>query len=108
MAASSMRQRPITKLRPGLERFEEKRLLSAGPSTAHLLNPETGPGAPALLSTGSSGALGAVGDLPNDHARPTRPSRSNPTRDGALTASVDRGEPPSPSPAFTLFRITNT
>jgi hypothetical protein len=30
-----MRKRPITKFRPGLERLEEKRVLSASPSTAH-------------------------------------------------------------------------
>ena len=32
-----MRRRPNTRFRPGLERFEEKQLLSAGASTAHAL-----------------------------------------------------------------------
>src|SRR5689334_20577186 len=39
-----MRKRPMMSLRPGLERFDEKRLLSAGPSTVHAASHNPGAG----------------------------------------------------------------
>jgi hypothetical protein len=54
-----MSQRPIIKYCPGLERFEERQLLSAGSSFLHSADPP--------------GVLGTVRDVRNNRAAPTHP-----------------------------------
>ena len=55
-----MHERPITKYLPGLERLEEKQLLSASPSSTPLASH----GALASQPADTPSALGAVGGIP--------------------------------------------
>jgi hypothetical protein len=72
-----MRERPILKLRPGLEQFEAKQLPSASPLTTPLVNLNARAGALSAQPAAAQGAVGAV------------------------------GQQQSPTIALTLFRITN-
>jgi hypothetical protein len=56
-----MRKRPVMRLRPGLERLGEKRLPSAGPSTAHAALHEAGAGGPVHPQSADGQAAPAAG-----------------------------------------------
>jgi len=79
-----MHQRPIKKSLPGLERLEEKRLLSAGPSTRSIAHLESGARSPAAPADTSS-AAGATGQ-------------------GAATPDTPEKKPTT---GFLVYRITN-
>ncbi len=79
-----MHQRPIKKSLPGLERLEEKQLLSAGPSTRHLAHLESGARASAS-PVDTSNAPGATGQ-------------------GVATPSTAQKKPTT---GFLMYRITN-
>jgi hypothetical protein len=65
-----MRQRPVMKYHPGLERIEEKQLLSASPLATHAMNPSHGSRALHQHTADTSGALGATSDIAKNHADP--------------------------------------
>jgi hypothetical protein len=91
-----MRQRPIMKLYPSLEAFEEKKLLSGDPLTAPLVNLKVASAARSLHSAETSGALigGAGSGSPGNLA-------------GRARAIPEDHNRPSPGPGLTLFRITD-
>ncbi len=69
-----MRERPITRFRPGLEPLEAKRPLSVSAATAPLVNQAAGPGA------SSQSVVPAVSHVPNHGYlvyRITNPNRFN-------------------------------
>lgn len=88
-----MHQRPIKKSLPGLERLEEKQLLSAGPSTRPLASLESGSRALDARAADTSAATGAAGGV----ASPDTGQK------------VERPDTPQkkPTTGFLVYRITN-
>jgi hypothetical protein len=89
-----MRRRPILRFRPDLERFEAKRLLSAGPSPTrgHVASLEKAPG--------------AAGDVPTQDTGPARTHTSRPVQDGGQRVAAHRHPPIIPGGGFLAFRVT--
>ena len=90
-----MHERPITKYLPGLERLEEKQLLSTSPSSTPLVNH----GALASQPADTPSALGAVGGIPKSKGN------SNPldnTHKASPFAAAKK-----PTSGYLVYRITN-
>jgi hypothetical protein len=92
-----MRRRTIKRFRPAVERFETKRLLSAGSPALHLAKGTAGSDAVADHKSAVSNALAGHTEIPRNHVRSTS-SRSP-------LASADPGKPVVPR-SFLAFRVT--
>jgi hypothetical protein len=101
-----MRKRSTTKLLPGLEALEEKRLMSVGASTAPLGTLRPG----SKASAGARGGLVAVGELRGDRAVLSGPLGRDRKGNGLLLpGSRDSVAPRATKPdhGYLVYRITN-
>ncbi len=90
-----MRRHSIMKVRPGLEPFEARQLLSAGSLTTHAAIAHDGSRAVALASAETSRAHRSAGDNATSHAR-------------AQVGDHAHGPAPARASGYLLFRVTNT
>jgi hypothetical protein len=102
-----MHWRPIPRLRPRVERLEEKRLQSAIGLSSHEVEQKAGAGASAFHRFDATNAQGADRDGASNHAAHKRHSQSGPSgeHDGAVHA--DHRRLPAIPTAFLGHRITN-
>ena len=88
-----MHQRTITKYLPGLERLEEKQLLSAGPLTRPFTSLESGSRALEAHPADTSSAPGATGSVPS--------------RDTGQEVEAPDTPAKKPTTGYLMYRITN-
>ncbi len=103
-----MHQRQTLKIRPGLERLEDKQLLSSDLLTTHVANLEAGSRALVRHVAESTGASKAASDAAHGDAELKQLARPVPNDAGGLGRTADHARPASSVPRFTIFRITNT
>jgi hypothetical protein len=89
-----MRQRPIMKFRPGVERVEERHLLSTVALTTHVANLKEGARAFDRHSAAKTDDVAAVSKSASHHS--------------GLPVRADRARQPSRDNSFLAFRVTNT
>jgi hypothetical protein len=101
-----MRQRAIMKFRPGLERFDEKRLLSAGPLTNPALSLTPGSRAAALHSADTALAAQSAPALPFIMSRITDPTPTNAILVPPFAQVLVQSTLPKPGAVYNVLSIS--